>query len=31
LHCKEAILFSMSDMPVFEALKLYREEAGEGA
>jgi len=28
---KDAILFSMSDMPVMEALKLYREEAGEGA
>ena len=27
---KEAILFSMSDMPVMEALQLYREEAGEG-
>ena len=27
----EAILFSMSDMPVMEALKLYREEPGEGA
>jgi gentisate 1,2-dioxygenase len=27
----EAILFSMSDRPVLEALKLYREEAGEGA
>ena len=27
----EAILFSMSDRPVMEALKLYREEAGEGA
>jgi gentisate 1,2-dioxygenase len=26
----EAILFSMSDMPVMEALKLYREEPGEG-
>jgi gentisate 1,2-dioxygenase len=26
----EAILFSVSDMPVMEALKLYREEAGEG-
>jgi len=31
-HSKdEAILFSMSDRPVMEALKLYREEAGEGA
>jgi gentisate 1,2-dioxygenase len=28
---EEAILFSMSDQPVMEALKLYREEAGEGA
>lgn len=28
---KEALLFSMSDMPVLEALKLYREQAGEGA
>jgi gentisate 1,2-dioxygenase len=28
---EEAILFSMSDMPVVEALKLYREEVGEGA
>jgi gentisate 1,2-dioxygenase len=27
----EAILFSVSDLPVMEALKLYREEAGEGA
>jgi len=27
----EAILFSMSDMPVMKALKLYREEPGEGA
>ena len=27
----EAILFSMTDMPVMEALKLYREEPGEGA
>ena len=27
----EAILFSTSDMPVMEALKLYREEPGEGA
>ena len=26
----EAILFSMSDLPVLEALKLYREEPGEG-
>jgi gentisate 1,2-dioxygenase len=26
---EEAILFSMSDMPVMEALQLYREEAGE--
>jgi gentisate 1,2-dioxygenase len=26
----EAVLFSMSDMPVMEALKLYREEPGEG-
>lgn len=26
----EAILFSVSDMPVFKALKLYREEIGEG-
>jgi gentisate 1,2-dioxygenase len=26
-----AILFSVSDLPVMEALKLYREEAGEGA
>ncbi len=28
---EEAILFSMSDRPVIEALRLYREEAGEGA
>ena len=28
---EEAILFSTSDMPVMEALKLYREEVGEGA
>ena len=28
---KEAILFSMSDQPVLEALRLYREEPGEGA
>ena len=28
---EEAILFSTSDRPVMEALKLYREEAGEGA
>jgi gentisate 1,2-dioxygenase len=28
---EEAILFSVSDLPVMEALKLYREEAGEGA
>jgi len=27
----EAVLFSVSDLPVMEALKLYREEAGEGA
>jgi gentisate 1,2-dioxygenase len=27
----EAMLFSVSDLPVFEALKLYREEPGEGA
>ena len=27
----EALLFSVSDLPVLEALKLYREEAGEGA
>jgi gentisate 1,2-dioxygenase len=27
----EAILFSTSDVPVMEALKLYREEPGEGA
>ena len=27
----EAILFSTSDMPVMEALKLYREEPGESA
>jgi len=27
----EAILFSVSDLPVMEALKLYREEVGEGA
>ena len=26
---EEAIFFSMSDMPVMEALQLYREEAGE--
>jgi gentisate 1,2-dioxygenase len=26
----EAILFSMSDLPVMEALHLYREEAREG-
>jgi gentisate 1,2-dioxygenase len=26
----EAILFSVSDMPVIKALKLYREEPGEG-
>lgn len=26
---KDAILFSVSDMPLMEALKLYREEAGE--
>ncbi len=28
---KEAILFSVNDMPLMEALKLYREEPGEGA
>jgi gentisate 1,2-dioxygenase len=28
---EEAILFSTSDMPVMEALKVYREEPGEGA
>jgi gentisate 1,2-dioxygenase len=28
---EEAILFSVSDLPVMDALKLYREEAGEGA
>jgi gentisate 1,2-dioxygenase len=28
---EEAILFSTSDRPVMEALKLYREEPGEGA
>jgi gentisate 1,2-dioxygenase len=28
---EEAILFSTSDMPVMEALQLYREEPGEGA
>ena len=28
---EEAILFSVSDLPVMEALKLYREEPGEGA
>jgi len=28
---EETILFSVSDLPVMEALKLYREEAGEGA
>ena len=27
----EAILLSVSDRPVMEALQLYREEAGEGA
>ncbi len=27
---QEAILFSVSDLPVMEALGLYREEAGEG-
>jgi gentisate 1,2-dioxygenase len=27
----EAILYSVSDLPVMDALKLYREEAGEGA
>ena len=27
----EAILFSVSDMPVLKALRLYREEPGEGA
>jgi gentisate 1,2-dioxygenase len=27
----EAILFSMNDRPMLEALKLYREEPGEGA
>jgi gentisate 1,2-dioxygenase len=27
---QEAILFSMNDMPLLEALKLYREERGEG-
>jgi len=26
---REAILFSMSDLPLMEALKLYREEVGE--
>jgi gentisate 1,2-dioxygenase len=26
---EEAILFSMNDQPMLEALKLYREEAGE--
>lgn len=29
-NSNDAILFSVSDMPVFEALKLYREEVGEG-
>ncbi|HEY7218796.1 MAG TPA: cupin domain-containing protein [Candidatus Binatia bacterium] len=28
---EEAILFSVSDKPVLDALKLYREEPGEGA
>jgi gentisate 1,2-dioxygenase len=28
---EEAILFSMNDQPMLEALKLYREEPGEGA
>jgi gentisate 1,2-dioxygenase len=28
---EEAILFSMSDIPVMEALQLYREEPGESA
>ncbi len=28
---EEAILFSMNDKPVMDALKLYREEPGEGA
>ena len=27
----EAILFSVSDLPVMDALKLLREEVGEGA
>jgi gentisate 1,2-dioxygenase len=27
---EEAILFSMNDQPMLEALKLYREEPGEG-
>jgi gentisate 1,2-dioxygenase len=27
----EAILFSMNDMPLMEAVSLYREEPGEGA
>ncbi|MET0502429.1 MAG: cupin domain-containing protein, partial [Candidatus Binatia bacterium] len=30
-QAEAAILFSVSDLPVMEALKLYREEAGEGA
>jgi gentisate 1,2-dioxygenase len=30
-NSKEAILFSMNDRPTLEALKLYREEPGEGA
>ena len=31
LKDQEAVLFSMNDMPLMEALKLYREEPGEGA